>query len=374
VDSMEVGGSELNAIRTLERLDQSRFALRVFHTGSAGPLLARYQALGVPLHHVRIRGFLRPGALLTGVRLARTFRAQAIEILHCHDIYSNILAVPWARVAGVPVIIASRRWQGAVPSRGHAWANRMASRWASAVLANSPGVARSVIEEDGVRPQAVQVIPNFLEREAFEPYPAELRERLFGALGIPTDALLIGIVARLSPVKDHATLLAALPPLLAERPDLHLLIVGEGPLRPVLEAQAAALSFGSRIHFAGQQHRLPNPHALLDISVLSSRTEGFPNAIIEAMAAGRPVVATAVGGTLDAVRSEETGLLVPPANPTALSAALRELLNAPARRSSMGEVARRIARTEYAEDKVLGRLADWYESLLGRRPPYQQIP
>lgn len=364
---MEVGGSELNAIRTLERLDRRRFALSVFHTGWRGPLLARYQALGVPLHRVRVRGLLRPGTALAGFRLARALRAERIEILHSHDIYSNILAIPWARLAGVPAVIASRRWQGAVPSRGHALANRLASRWATAVLANSASVARWVTDDDGVPAARVQVIPNFVDAAAFEEYPAERRQRLFATLGIPAGALVVGIVARLSAVKDHATLLRAVVPLCAERPELHLLVIGDGPLRPALTAQAAASGLGGRIHFAGEQPNLPNPHALLDLSVLCSRTEGFPNAVVEAMAAGKPVVATAVGGTPDAVREGETGLLVGPGDPEALARALQDLLAAPEWRRAMGEAGRQRARTEYDATLVLGRLSNWYESLLAPR-------
>lgn len=364
VDSMEVGGSELNAIRTLERLDRSRFELRIFHTGWQGPLFARYQALGVPMHRVVVRGFLRPGTVLSALRLARELRRQRIQILHSHDIYSNILSVPCARLAGVPVIIASRRWQAAVPSRGHAAANRIVSRLATRVLANSTSVARAVTSEDGIPPEAVKVVPNFVEAAAFEPYPPELRARLLAQLGIPGDAVIVGIVARLSPVKDHATLLLAAEQLLADCPELHFLVIGDGPLRTQLEAQASAIAHGERIHFAGQQPNEPNPHGLLDISVLCSVTEGFPNAVVEAMAAGKPVVATAVGGTQDAVRDGETGLLVPPGNPAAMACALHDLLAAPERRSALGEAGRRRARDEYHADIVLGCLSDWYESLL----------
>lgn len=367
VDSMEVGGSELNAVRTLERLDRSRFDLRVFHTGWKGPLLARYQALGVPMFHVAVRGFLRPGTLVSGLRLARELRRQRIQILHSHDIYSNILSIPWARVAGVPVIIASRRWQAAVPSRAHAMANRIASRMAARVLANSASVARAVTAEDGIPPDAVKVVPNFVEAAAFDPYPAELRTRLLAQFGVPADAVVVGIVARLSPVKDHATLLRAAEPLLAERPQLHVLVIGDGPLRAQLQAQAAGIPHGERIHFTGHLSNEPNPHGLLDISVLSSVTEGFPNAVVEAMAAGKPVVATAVGGTLDAVGDGETGLLVPSGNPTALAGALQTLLANPELRLAYGAAGRARARDKYHADRVLAQLADWYESLLEGR-------
>jgi len=368
VDSMDVGGSELNAIRTLERLDRSRFALSVFHTGWQGPLLARYQELRVPMHRVRIRGFRRPETLLSGIRLARTLRRERIEILHAHDIYSNILAIPFGRLARVPVVIASRRWLGAVPGPGHVVANRHASRWATAVLANSASVARAVREEDGVREEVVKVIPNFVDEAAFLEYPADRRARLLGSLGIPPGAVVVGIVARLHPVKNHAVLIEAMEPLLADRPELHLLIIGEGPLRSDLEARVRSVGWTERIHFVGQQPQHPNPHGLLDVSVLCSRSEGFPNAVIEAMAAGKPVIATAVGGIVDAVLDGETGILVsPPGDAAVLGRALGRLLDSADQRLALGEAGRRHARNEYFVDGVLGRLSDWYESLLMAR-------
>src|ERR1041385_715723 len=119
VDSMEIGGSELNAIRTLERLDRCRFELTVFRLGSEGPLLPRYEALGAPLVHVSLRSFKNPSVGRAGLRLVGELRRRRVEILHSKDIYSNIFSVPWPRCAGTPVVIASRRWEHAVPSRSH---------------------------------------------------------------------------------------------------------------------------------------------------------------------------------------------------------------------------------------------------------------
>jgi len=320
------------------------------------------------MHRVRIRGFRRPETLLSGIRLARTLRRERIEILHAHDIYSNILAIPFGRLARVPVVIASRRWLGAVPGPGHVVANRHASRWATAVLANSASVARAVREEDGVREEVVKVIPNFVDEAAFLEYPADRRARLLGPLGIPPGAVVVGIVARLHPVKNHAVLIEAMEPLLADRPELHLLIIGEGPLRSDLEARVRSVGWTERIHFVGQQPQHPNPHGLLDVSVLCSRSEGFPNAVIEAMAAGKPVIATAVGGIVDAVLDGETGILVsPPGDPAVLGRALGRLLESADQRLALGEAGRRHARNEYFVDAVLGRLSDWYESLLMAR-------
>jgi len=364
VDSLHTGGSELNAIRTLERLDRSRFDITVFHLGAEGPLRARYSALGVPMVRVALRSFHHPSALRAGWRLLRELRARRIQVLHSHDIYSNIFAVPWARLAGTPVVIASKRWHHAVPSRLHAAANRLASRWATAVLANSEAVARSLREEDGVAARRIAVIPNFVDAEAFAPVAPESRAGRLAAWGIPAEARVVGVVARLSEVKDHATFLRAMVPVVQRHPDVHGLLLGEGPHRPAIEALVGQLELSGRVHLAGEVAHSPNPHGWLDLSVLASRTEGFPNSLVEAMAAGRPVVATRVGGVPDAVISGQTGLLVPPGDPAALAAALGELLDDPAGAAALGAAGRLRAEALFHVDRVIPRLEAWYESLL----------
>ena len=365
VDSMEIGGSELNAIRTLERLDRSRFDLTIYHMGSRGPLLDRYAALGLPRVHVPVRSFKRPGAIAQGLRVMRSLRRRRIQILHAHDIYSNIFAIPWARLARTPVVIASRRWQLAVPSRTHVVANRIVSRWATRVLANSEAVAQTLRQEDGIPASRISVIPNFVGPEAFEPYPEAAKGELFTRLGIPDSALVIGVVARLSPAKDQATLLQAFSEPARKDPRLHLLLVGSGPTGVSLAAQVSALGLDGRVHFAGTLPNIPNPHSLLDISVLCSVTEGFPNAVIEAMAAGRPVIATAVGGTPEALDDGQEGLLVPPRDAATLARALQRLIDSFELRHRFGEAGRARAERVYGAAGVIGRLEDWYRSLLG---------
>ena len=364
VDSMEIGGSELNAIRTLERLDRSRFDLTVYHLGSRGPLLERYAALGVPRVHLPLKSFKRPSAFAQGLRLMRSLRRRRIQVLHSQDIYSNIFAIPWARLARTPVVIASRRWQFAVPSRTHVVANRLVSRWATGVLANSEAVAETLRREDGLAASRINVIPNFVGPEAFQPYPEQQKRQLFARLGIPDSALVVGVVARLSEAKDHASLLRALAGPLQSDPRLHLLLVGSGPTREDLAAQAASQGLTARVHFAGTLPNIPNPHGLLDISVLCSVTEGFPNAVIEAMAAGRPVIATAVGGTPEALEDQREGLLVPPRDVPALTRALQLLIDDPERRQRYGVAGRTKAGQRYRADVVIDRLAAWYRTLL----------
>src|SRR5262249_9557960 len=145
-------------------------------------------------------------------------------------------------------------------------------------------------------------------------------------LDLAADSLVIGIVASLLAIKDHATLLRALGLLAPEWPTARLVVVGQGPELDDLRRLASELGVASVVRFAGLRPQGPSFHFLFDISVLSSVSEGFPNSLVEAMAAGRPIVATDVGGVRDAVRDRENGLLVPPRAPAAFADALRTLL------------------------------------------------
>jgi glycosyltransferase involved in cell wall biosynthesis len=361
---MNVGGTELNAVRTAERLDRSRFDLSVLCLNEGGPLVARYAAARIPVFFFPISNLFGPSAIARGMRLARFLAAQRIDVVHSHDQYNNIFATMWARVAGTPVVMASRRWWHALPERRYRIGNALAFRAAHCVLANSPSVAAALHEVDGVNAARVAIVPNFVEESAFVALGAEERRKTLRMLGIPDGSLVVGIVARLSPVKDHASLLEAVSLLVPHWPQLHLVLFGDGECRSALEALAQRLGIAERAHFGGLQPNEPNLHHLFDISVLCSISEGFPNSIVEAMAAARPVVATAVGGNSDAVRTGDTGLLVSPRRPEQLAAALERLLRDADLRRQMGAAAQRRARHEYHAARVLPTLEALYDRLV----------
>lgn len=365
IDNMNVGGTELNAIRTAERLDPTRFELSVVCLRPDGPLRERYERAGIPVIALPTGRLYSPRAIAQGLRLARHLRASRTQIVHCHDAYTSIFATVFARLAGVPAVIASRRtWKSPHLGRGFWLTSRYAYRLANVVLANSPAVAALVRRENRLPDSHVAVVPNFADREAFAPLGDAQRIALRRELGIPDDALTVGVIARLTPVKDHATLLRAVARLAARVPRLHVVLVGDGPARGALEAQAAAAGLAHRVHFAGMRPNTPNLHGLFDVSALTSVTEAFPNSIVEAMAAGRPVVATRVGGNVDAVREDATGFLVPVGDDAELAAALGRLLDDAALRSRLGAEAARVAREVYDADRVIGSLTALYDRLL----------
>ncbi len=362
LNSFDVGGTELNAIRTAEAFDPARVALSVVAFHPDGPLRARYDALGVPVDVVRLRNLYGIGAIAQAWRCARRLRSRGVDVVHTHDVYCNIWGVLMGRLAGARVL-ASRRWWKRTPRSGLLTLNRMAYQFAHRVLANTPSVADMLRRDEGLSPQKVVTITNFLEPAAFERRTAAALADARRAFGLPVDVPLVGIVARLAAVKDHATLLRAI----ARLPSalrLHAALVGDGPERQTLERLTTELGINSRVHFLGELPSRPTAHELFDVSVLCSLSEASPNSVLEAMAVGRPVIASRVGGVADIVTHEVNGLLVTPGDVDGFAAALTRLTSDGALQTRLGAAGREVA-TAFTAARVMGQLTALYTDLAG---------
>jgi glycosyltransferase involved in cell wall biosynthesis len=356
------GGTELNAVRVAEQLVALGHHLEVFTLRAEGPMGARYAAAGIAVHEVPVHSLVGVHTLRQIGVLAAKLRAGRFDVVHSHDLYTNVVATCAARWAGVPAVVASKRWMQW--RRAHRVLNRAAFRVAHTVLGNSERVAQSLTVEDGVARRRVAVVPNFVEDDAFERWPDGETAVRREALGIPADAPVVGIVARLREEKNHALLLEAIAQVRTRVPGVRLVLVGDGPEQEALEAQVERLRLRDTVIFAGHLPNRPNPHQLFDVSVLCSKHEGFPNTVVEAMAAERPVVATAVGGVPDAVTDGVTGLLVPPSDPNALAEAITDLLLDQTRASLMGTAGLARTREVFHVDVVLPRLTRLYDTLM----------
>jgi glycosyltransferase involved in cell wall biosynthesis len=291
-------------------------------------------------------------------------RFPEFDVIHTHDVYTNVFFGLWGRLGSPRCgIIASRRWWREVPRRSLASANALAYRAADRVLANSPGVGNLLIAE-GVPARKVAYVPNFLDAWAFRAWTESERMDWRDRHGIPRHAYVVGIVARLSPVKDHSLLFSAVARLPA---DSWLAVVGDGPLRRQLESEASSRGLSSRVRFLGAALGQTNLHAPFDVSVLCSKDEGFPNAIVEAFAAARPVVATSVGGVPDIVEDGANGLLVPSGDAEALSNSLMRLRSDRALRERYGENGHRRVAEHHSAHVAMAALAGLYRRVSAER-------
>jgi glycosyltransferase involved in cell wall biosynthesis len=180
------------------------------------------------------------------------------------------------------------------------------------------------------------------------------------ASGIPLDVTLVGIVGRLVPIKDHATMFEAIRSL----PGVHLAVLGDGELRGQLETLVRSMGIDDRVHFVGWWLDMPTALVDLDVVALSSRNEGTPVALIEALACGRPVVSTDVGGVRSVVQDGETGRLVPPGDPAALAATIAEVLRRPDRGLALAETGRTLVATRFGQDRLVDEISAIYDDLL----------
>jgi glycosyltransferase involved in cell wall biosynthesis len=295
----------------------------------------------------------------------QVLRRERPDIVHGFLFHGYVLGALAARMVRVPVVLASRRSLGHF-KRGkphYALLERVVNPLTDLLIANSEGVREDVVRREGVPRDKVLVIHNGLDLRRFDvPPDPELARQL-----APTRPV-VAVVANLIDYKGHQFFLEAWATVLRQSPNAVALLVGDGPLREEIQATVRRLDLGRSVRFLGTRHDVPAVLALADLVVHPSLQEGFSNAILEGMGAGRPVVATAVGGNPEAVRHEETGLLVPPADSAALAAAMARLLADPATARAFGAAGRARVAAEFELSRMTRQYAALYERLTDDPP------
>ncbi len=346
--SLDVGGQERLILSLSRELAGRGHDVRVLSLTPGGGL--RPQFTGIPTFDVPHQGGTRPS---TWAKIARAFVGLSPDVVHTHNAAPLIYAGPAARLAGVRRVVHTKHGSNTYP-RGALWLARAATRTVSAFAAVSDETAVRAARDERPAAAKLHVVPNGIPLAQFARDPAAgLRAR--AELGIAHDAVVIGTVGRLVSEKDYPFLVRAAAPLLREK--VRLVIVGEGPERAAIEA-AIPKDAASFVTMTGMRSDVPSLMSSLDVFCLSSRTEGLPLVVPEAMACSLPVVATRVGG-LPGIVPADVGLLVDHRDETGLRDALAALAGDPAKREAMGDAARKYAHARFS----LARMADDYERL-----------
>ena len=370
IDGLNIGGAEILLRELSVGLLRRGFRVSIGYS-SSGPLVQELTSLGLPL--TRLPRLLRIDPILF-CGMVGLIRRESPQIVHTHLFKSDFHGRLAARIAGVPVVVSTLHsidpWaQERSLGRLYGWTARFADR----VIAVSEDVRRFHATYTGIPEEKLVTIENGVDIHRFAGLESA-RRSVRKELDIDNAALVFGVVGRLTPPKDHSTFLKAAALILQKAPQARFLLVGEGPLRKDLELQAQEIGLGNALIFTGLRKDIPAVLAAVDVLVFSSLWEGLPVALLEGMAAARPVVATAVGGIPEVVLPDKSAILVPPGDADALAQACLRLASDSATRHSMGQAGLERVVARYSIDAMIDRTAALYAKLLQERGLGQLIP
>ncbi len=363
LNSFELGGTERQAVELLKRLDHTRFDVRLATLQRQGPLYDEVAAQYPRLLEFPLNSLYNAQALRQMRRLRAWLLEEEIDILHAHDFYAGWLGGWAAQFTGVKIIACQRhlrlsdRW-------AHRVGRRVINRLADCVLVNAELIRAYVLATSTASADKLVVIRNGLTFQAEPAARAALRAALLAELQLPADALLIGNVANLRPVKGHRYLLQAAASVVRQLPNAHFVLVGTGELQAALLEQAAALGISANVHLLGQRPNAAQLAQAFDLAVLASLHEGLPNTVMEAQAAGVPVVATAVGGVLELITDGVTGYLAPAANAAGLAEKLLQALADEPGRARIAARGRAFVLDQFSMQRMVAATEQLYDELL----------
>jgi glycosyltransferase involved in cell wall biosynthesis len=353
IPSLNVGGTEKQLLALIEELVHDH-EVTVVCTNDAGAFGGDARRLGAYVRELHLRGGWN---FRMRSRLRRVFRSHRPDVLHTFLFGFDYQANLAARDTGVPVVISSRRQLATWKKRRHIRLQRKANRLVDCVVANSQAVANYAIDQENADPALFRVIPNGVDVDAFKTFadPDHVRARY----GIPPKKRVVGIVANFSPVKDYPFFGQIAIRLLERRHDVHFLAVGSGPLLKRVQQLFKVAGLNDYFTQIATLSKMADVYSIMDVSVLCSISEGCPNAVMEAMAARRPVVAANVGGVPEIIQDGETGRLIDGHDPKLFAEAIDALLSDEREAQRMGAA----AQTYVREHLSMERMADAYRKL-----------
>lgn len=373
ISGLGIGGTERQLVQLASRLAQS-FDISVVCIYNGGPLVAELRDKGVtvvvlgrgPTVALGMLGALArlANALLGLGRLYVLLRQESPDIFHGFLYHAYVPGTMVARLAGVPIIVSSRRSLGFYKAHSPVMlaAERLATRFTDLILPNSQAVLEDVRAQEKIPDGRLRVVWN-----AVEPLrPRVARETMRAASGVPLTATCGVVVANLIAYKGHSYLVEAMPFVRSACGDVHVMLVGDGPERERLEKLARDRGVSDLVHFCGATDDVGSFIYAADFGVLPSLHEGLSNALLEMMAAGLPVIATAVGGNVDVVRNDVNGVLVRPTDAHQLAESIVRVVQQPDLRYRFGAAAKADVEQRFSYEALTASMSAIYRELAER--------
>jgi glycosyltransferase involved in cell wall biosynthesis len=354
IDRLTRGGTETQLLALIRALDRARVEPALVLLDGTDAESRSLEPGDCPVLRLGLRSLHRPAALAAAAKLTHFWRDQRTDVLQVYFLDSVYFGAPLARLAGLRRVVRVRNNLGHWLTPRHRWLGRVMGRLVDVTLTNCEPARQALLRAEGGPARRVRVLENGVDLHSFAAVPPPAPGRR------PPR---VGAVANLRPVKAIDLLVRAAAHVLAEHPGATFHVAGEGEQRPELERLIGDLGLAGRFYLHGAVADVPAFLAGLDMAVLCSHAEGMSNAVLEAMAAGRPVVATDVGANGHLLRGGELGVLVPPGDEAALAGAVGGLLRDPAQAARLGAAARRHVQAHYSREAMRRRFEEFYERL-----------
>ncbi len=362
--SMGMGGADKQLLSAAQELRSRGHQVLIVSLTSLGPMGLQARAIGLQTESLEMRrGLPDPRGLAQLIRLARAWKP---DVLHSHMVHANLMARALRLFVRIPALVSTIHslHEG---GRLRMAVYRVTNRLVDQMTIVSQAAADRFVGEGIIPRKLLTVVPNGVDIGLFQHVPAGTRESLREKMGLGRQFVWLA-VGRFDPPKDYPNMLRAFAMVRQQTADAVLLLVGKGELQEETEALARGLGLTDGVRFLGVRDEVPELMSAADGYVMSSAWEGMPVVLLEAAAAGLPIVATAVGGIHEVVRDQESGFLVPPGNSEALGQAMLRMIGlSEAQRRSMGERGREHVRAHYGLTRMVERWEDIYRDVLDRK-------
>lgn len=368
------GGTEGQVLNLVRHLHERPFELHSACLRRGGDLLPAFEELDIPVSEFPISSLYHPRTFLQQLRFANHLRAHRIQIVHSYNFYANMFAIPAAKIARTPVVLASIRDRGVYLTPAQKHVQKLVCGMADRILVNADSIRDWLLEQD-YDDRKIVVLKNGVDLSQFDQGPEGAIRR---ELGIPRQAPVVTMIARLDPQKGFEEFVRAAAEIHRSHPDARFLIVGtllryrdgefaeDNTYRDSLLRLAESLGVDHRLVFTGYRQDIPQILMDTDISVLPSHSEGLSNSLLESLAAGVPTVATEVGGNPELIADGENGLLIPVKSAESLASACRRILDDPALARRLGGNARATAAEKFSLERMTDDTVALYHGALQR--------